>query len=155
MINIFDLSATDEDDALHQVINHGSSVHHAGFITDTAIFGLSHDETLSMYQLANPSEDVEEPSPVVFGDIRPKLGCEYVISVLQRDATSGVGVIAAGNHSQSQLDMYSLVPHPTWNLASEDIVRLQGAHGNEIVRCVLLDHEVCFQPVPKILRVVY
>lgn len=97
LINIYDINITDEEETLHQVINHGSSVHHAGFLSPLAIYGLSHDENLSVYQLANPSETVDEPSPVVFGDLREKLKCEYVVNVLPRGDNNGVGIIAAGN----------------------------------------------------------
>lgn len=84
----------EEEDALYQVINHGSSIHHAGFLSDLDIFALSHDENLSMYRLADPDEGVEEPSPIVFGDLREQLRCEYVVDILN---TSKGAVLAAGN----------------------------------------------------------
>ena len=96
LVHVYDTNIAEEDDALIQVMNHGSSIHHAGFLSDTDIFALSHDETLSVYQLANPDEEVEEPLPRVFGDLRERLGCEYVVQVLG-SASSGV-VVATGSH---------------------------------------------------------
>ena len=86
----------EEDDALIQVMNHGSSIHHAGFLTDTDIFALSHDEVMSIYQLADPDEEVKEPLPQLFGDLRERLGCEYVVQVIE-SASSEV-VLATGSH---------------------------------------------------------
>jgi SEL1 protein len=96
LINIFNTDITDEDEALYQVINHGSSIHHGGFLNDTDIFALSHDEKFSVYKIANPDESVEEPAPVVFGDIRPKLGCEYAVGLTKTKADGTI--LAVGNH---------------------------------------------------------
>jgi hypothetical protein len=97
LVNLFDTNISDEDDALYQTINHGSSIHHAGFLTDVDIFALSHDEKLSMYEMiTNPEETVEEPPPVHFGDLRGRLGCEYVASILPRPGGSAVAGI--GSH---------------------------------------------------------
>jgi SEL1 protein len=88
---------SDEEDALHQTINHGSSIHHAGFLTHTDIFALSHDEKFSMYEMiTNPEETVEESPPVHFGDLREKLGCEYIANVMSRPGSSAV--VGFGNH---------------------------------------------------------
>ncbi|KAF3913857.1 hypothetical protein ABW21_db0203043 [Orbilia brochopaga] len=141
LINIYNMNITEEDDALHQVVNHGSSIHHAGFIAGDAIYGLSHDENLSVYKLADPNEDVEEPKPVVFGDVRQRFGCEYAIDMLLRGGESaGVGVIAVGSHSGQWVDLQSLrVEEGVWSLGGEQVVRLVGGHGEEIVRCLYLD----------------
>ena len=95
LVNIYDTTISDEEDALYQVINHGSSIHHAGFLSDLDIYALSHDETLSIHQLANPGEDTEEPSPTVFGDLREKLGCGYAVDVLRSSQGARIGV---GSH---------------------------------------------------------
>lgn len=95
LVNLFDIHILEEEDALYQTINHGSSIHHAGFLTEVDIFALSHDEKFSMYEIvATPEETVEEPAPVHFGDLREKLGCEYVVTIIPRPgsgAVAGVG----------------------------------------------------------------
>ncbi|KAL8636658.1 MAG: hypothetical protein Q9228_005971, partial [Teloschistes exilis] len=51
LINLYDTTITDEDDALIQVFNHGSSIAHADFLSDHEVFALSHDEIFSIYDL--------------------------------------------------------------------------------------------------------
>lgn len=97
LVNIYDTTIADEEDALYQTINHGHSISHAGFLSNTDIFALSHDEKYSMYELVvNPEENVEEPLPVHFGDMREKLGGEYVANVLTRP--DGGAVLGLGTH---------------------------------------------------------
>lgn len=97
LVNLFDTKVSEEDDALYQTINHGSSIHHAGFLTDVDIFALSHDEKFSVYEMVtNPEETVEEPPPVHFGDLRERLGYEYVANILPRPGGSAVAGI--GSH---------------------------------------------------------
>jgi hypothetical protein len=97
LVNLFDTKVPDEDDALHQTINHGSSIHHAGFLTDVNIFALSHDEKFSMYEMVTTlDETVEEPPPVHFGDLRENFGCDYIANVLSRPG--GTAVAGVGSH---------------------------------------------------------
>lgn len=50
-----------------------------------------------MYKVVtNPEEGVEEPPPVVFGDMRELLGGEYVCNVLGRP--DGSAVLGIGSH---------------------------------------------------------
>lgn len=93
LVNIYDTTVTDEDEALVQVINHGS-VHHAGFLSERTIFALSHDEHFSVYPATDPDDASQEPEPVHFGDVRDPLGCEYVAQLCV--GTQGP-YIAAGN----------------------------------------------------------
>ena len=96
LVNLYDINVADEDDALLQVINHGS-IHHAGFLSETAVYALSHDETFSIHPITNPdSEGENESSPIQFGDLRPSLGCEYVVQTLTSDNGQG-SYLAAGN----------------------------------------------------------
>jgi WD40 repeat protein len=82
LINIFDTAQAEEDDALYQVINHGSAIAHAGFMySGTDIYAIGTDETMSFYALQSQKEEEEEPTPKVFGDVREGLGCEYVIDL--------------------------------------------------------------------------
>lgn len=96
LVHLYDTTITEEDDALLQVMNHGSSIHHAGFLSDEDVYALSHDEMLSIYRVANPDEEVEEPLPENFGDLRTRLECDYVVDV-QSDGAGGA-IIAAGSH---------------------------------------------------------
>ncbi|KAI5780348.1 WD domain protein [Peziza echinospora] len=173
LVNIYDLkqvaSATgdaDDDEALFQVINHGSSIHHAGFIrpvagnSDHNIFALSHDEKLTIYNLNDKSildtpieesADQEEDEKSMWGDVRQSLACEYVINLLPRTSGAG-GTLVAGSHQQQWVD---LMPFNNewndavnrredtkkgrmygWKVVFGDGVRLEGGHGEEVVRCV-------------------
>ena len=97
LVNLYDTTITDEEETLHQTINHGASIHHAGFLNNADIFALSHDEKFSMYEMVtNPGEEVEEPPAVNFGDLREPLGCEYVVNVIPRP--DGGAVLGVGNH---------------------------------------------------------
>lgn len=50
-----------------------------------------------MYELVtNPEEGVEEPPPVHFGDMREKLGGEYIANVVGRP--DGGAVVGVGTH---------------------------------------------------------
>jgi hypothetical protein len=96
-MNIYNTTISDEEEALHQTINHGHSIHHANFLTDVDIFALSHDEKFSMYELVtNPEEGVEESRPFHFGDMRETLNGEYVANVLRRP--DGSAVLGIGSH---------------------------------------------------------
>lgn len=162
LVNIYDTTVTDEDDALMQVINHGS-VHHAGFLSESTIFALSHDEQFSIHPATNPDDPGQEPEPVDFDDLREPLGVEYVVQVCM----GGQGpYIAAGNkmyvlpilfsstllrslitpscHSDKRLDLVPLVSCPSWKFDQDNLWRLPGAHGDEVVRSVYLDEQVCF-----------
>lgn len=99
LVNLYDTTISDEDDALYQVMNHGASINHAGFLSETEIFALSHDETLSIYRLTGPDDASPETPSTVFGDVRPQLECEYVVDLL---STSGQALLGAGTHRYNQ-----------------------------------------------------
>jgi len=100
LVNLYNTNIADEEEALHQTINHGSSVHRANFLSPTDIFILSHDEKISMYEMLTDLNSVEEEiaeSPAVnFGDLRELLGCEYVVNVVGRP--DGSAVVGVGSH---------------------------------------------------------
>ncbi|KAL4787467.1 WD40-repeat-containing domain protein [Aspergillus varians] len=137
LVNIYDTTVTDEDDALVQVINHGS-VHHAGFIDDRTIYALSHDETFSIHPATDPNDQMQEPDPVQFGDLRQPLSCEYIAQLCI--GTQGP-YIAAGNKIDNRLDLIPLVQSPTWRFEQQNLWRLPGGHGEEIVRSVYVDEQ--------------
>ena len=94
---MYDINVADEDEALQQVFNHGSSVKSFGFVNDTKLFALSHDEILSTYKLTTPDDGGDNAPSKALGDLRKVLGCEYVVQVL----VGGVGqavMIATGSH---------------------------------------------------------
>ncbi|EAW07370.1 WD repeat protein [Aspergillus clavatus NRRL 1] len=157
LVNIYDTTITDEDDALVQVINHGS-VHHAGFLSERTIFALSHDEDFSVHPATDPDQQTAEPKPIHFGDLREPLGCEYIAQVC---VSSQGAYIAAGNKlyistpprqpialaanpssisSGNRLDLVPLIPDP-WRLDQANLWRLPGAHGEEVVRSIYLDEQ--------------
>ena len=160
LVNIYDIRITDEDDALSQVINHGASIAHAGFLTNTKIHALSHDEMLSIYHLNQATDNIddrEDPPPIVFGDLRPKSVCEYVVNVLP----FGEGaIVGAGTHrfdqqiahelervtksriSEHRLDLIALSSASGWAIDESQTIRLAGALGEEIVRSFYIDSRV-------------
>ena len=96
LVNTYDLDEPDESDAIVQVINHGSSIHRTGFLSDHQVYALSHDETLSIYPLGDLDPRPQAPTrPVDFGDVRDRLDCEYVIDI--RSTGPDAAIIAAGN----------------------------------------------------------
>ena len=96
-MNIFDTNQTEEEDALQSITNHGSSIHHAGFLSSDQFFGLSHDERLAVYQLSSNDSDqgLEANTVRDFGDVRDALGCDYVVDLIRGPENA---VIAAGSH---------------------------------------------------------
>ncbi|KAJ5238328.1 hypothetical protein N7468_002947 [Penicillium chermesinum] len=137
LVNIYNTNITDEDEALVQVINHGS-IHHAGFLSERTVFALSHDEHFSVHPATDPDEPAQDPEPVDFDDVREPLGCEYVVQVCTGSQGS---YIVAGNKVDQRLDLVPLVSSPTWQFDHENLWRLPGAHGEEVVRSVYVDEQ--------------
>lgn len=168
LVNIYDLKQAkkdirdaDDDEALFQVINHGSSVHRAGFLRSTAswvedmdIYALSHDEILTVYPLNDPNtvdtvtspilEEEESEEKGIWGDMRQKLGCEYVMTLLSETAGRG-GTLVVGSHQQQWVDLMPFENHwggetkgrmSGWRIDAERGIRLAGGHGEEVVRCI-------------------
>ncbi len=87
-MNVCDTRISDEDEVVIQAFNHGS-VHHAGFLTDTEVYAVSHDEKFALYDMA---ESVEKGSAILdLGDIRQVLGCQYVANIYPK--FNGAGAI--------------------------------------------------------------
>lgn len=166
LVNIYDTTVTDEDEALVQVINHGS-VHHAGFLSERTIYALSHDEHFSVHPATNPDEPDAGLEPKDFLDVRDPLACEYVVQLCVgaqgpylaagnkmyvffcfhpscARVFSWVCLFANSSFSDKRLDLVPLVSSPTgeWIFDHENLWRLPGAHGDEVVRSVYLDDKV-------------
>ena len=92
LVNIYNTSLSDEDDAVIQVFNHGASVHHANFLSNDVVYAISNDEQLSFYMVANSENEFthesggedEVPESWAFGDVRPALDCEYVVDLASK-----------------------------------------------------------------------
>ncbi|KAL8774046.1 MAG: hypothetical protein Q9209_001154 [Squamulea sp. 1 TL-2023] len=139
LVNLYDTTITDEDDALTQVFNHGSSIAHAGFLSDDEIFALSHDEIFSIYETTDHT-DAQTPVPAhVFGDLRSQLQCEYIVDLINSGSTGPV--LGAGSHSLHQLDIVSLHHGSAWNLDTSDGLRLPGAHSQDVVRSMCFSND--------------
>ncbi|KAI9882344.1 MAG: ASTRA complex subunit, partial [Watsoniomyces obsoletus] len=139
LVNIYNISISDEDEAVTRVINHQSSIHHAGFLNDEDIYALSHDEKLSIYPPEGDDEAEAEKPVVASGDVREPLACEYVIDLVP--SGPGTAIMAVGNHSESWVDLVSLTKGPPWGFDQRSIARLPGGHGGEIVRSFHIDHQ--------------
>jgi WD40 repeat protein len=136
LINIFDSAQADEDDALYQVVNHGSAVAHAGFMyPGTDIYAIGTDETMSFFALQSQKEEEEEPAPKVWGDVREGLACEYVVDLAW---VGQQACVAAGKHSESHLNLIPINKGSNGSLDYsfdlEKSISFPGAHGEEIVR---------------------
>lgn len=83
LVSVFDTTVDDENDSLIQAFNHGP-IHKTGYLSHSAIYALSADQRLSIYPRNLPeSDDVQVTQPVVFGDVRSIVKCDYVIDILQ------------------------------------------------------------------------
>lgn len=132
-VNIYNLEESEEDDALHQVINY-ASVHTCHFTQKNRISVLSHMETLSIYELNNTNYDtVEEPTPKDFGDVRQIWpDCEYVV-----DLDPLNGCVAFGANTKNKLSLYPFdfireeikLDQPIW---------FPDAHNEEVVRDLIV-----------------
>lgn len=94
LANVCDTAISDEDEVVMQAFNHGASIHRAGFLSDTEVFALSHDEKLALYDTAETQE--KGVATVDFGDMRGVLACQYVANVCPKLHEAGA-VIGAGS----------------------------------------------------------
>lgn len=114
LVNVSDTRIEDEDEVVIQAFNHGASVHHAGFLNDTEVYALSHDEKLALYDLAETREAGSATRD--FGDVRQAINCQYVANVLPKSGGQAGAVIGAG----SQEYVHRLLPH--FNLTYTDSI---------------------------------
>ncbi|KAI5967766.1 hypothetical protein CANMA_002946 [Candida margitis] len=131
-VNIYDLSKSDEDDALHQVINFGS-VHSCHFVTEKRISVLTHIETLLFHDLNDTNyEELVSPKFDDRGDLRQQWADnEYVIDVYPS------GYAAYGANSSSNLFIIPFNPKKE-KFKDSKTVNLPGGHGEEVVRDVII-----------------
>jgi hypothetical protein len=143
MVNIFNTTIAEEDDALFQVIRSTSALQHAGLI-DGDIYTLGTDETLSFHAFQNPDVNTQDPASCELGDVREQFSCEYVVNMYQAGSKP---YLAVGNHSDQWLDLIRFnnkAVNPAdarkWRATSSDAkkIRLLGAHREELVRDVFI-----------------
>ncbi|KAK5780263.1 uncharacterized protein PWA37_000775 [Arxiozyma heterogenica] len=128
--NIYDLTEEDEDDSLHQVINY-NSIHSCGWLAPRRIFTLSHMETLAVHELNDKSEELKEPQPLDFGDVRQRFDCDYVVDVYP-------GYIAAGKSHDDERCQLKIIP---FNNEIDDVskaVVIENPHASDVVRDVFI-----------------
>jgi len=94
LVSIFDVAIPEEDDSLLQVVNHGP-IHKAGFLDEDVIYALSSDQNLSIHPLTTEDTTHDDPAPVLLGDLRSAIPCNYVIDICR--SRSGA-FVAAGTH---------------------------------------------------------
>lgn len=159
LVSIFNTSIQDEMDSMIQAFSHGP-VHKAGFLSDKRIYALSADQQFSIQPVESSDSDGPDIiQPVVFGDLRPIAQCDYVIDVHPNNPNP---YVVTGSHlryrfsnaaqvphksltlmsSDPHIDLIPLVANPEFTFAKDNIIRLQGAHGEEIVRSICLDASV-------------
>ena len=92
LVNVCDTRIADEDEVVIQAFNHGS-VHRAGFLNNTEVYALSHDENFALYDMAETTE--KGSATLDLGDIRKVIDCQYVANVVPKLNGSGA-VIGAG-----------------------------------------------------------
>ncbi|EDO16729.1 hypothetical protein Kpol_1003p34 [Vanderwaltozyma polyspora DSM 70294] len=127
--NVYDLTQVEEEDALHQVINY-ESVHSCGWLSPKRIYTLSHMETFAIHELNNKSDELTEPKPLDFGDIRGTWDCDYVVDVYP-------GYIAVGKSEENNGNL-KIIPFHNELLNINDSISIPNAHGDEVVRDVFI-----------------
>ncbi|KAK0946120.1 hypothetical protein LTR29_002434 [Friedmanniomyces endolithicus] len=137
LVSIFDVNQGEEEDALQQVLNPRSAVHCAGFLTTDQAYVLTTDEQFLIYPLQEPAEGVEPAPAVDFGDLRPKLNCMYAVGLMRQP--DGQPIITCGHTGQQTLSLVQLTGPEPWGFGQA--VQLLGAHGEEVVRDVLLTED--------------
>lgn len=131
LVSLFDISQAEEEDALQQVLNPHSAVHCAGFLSANEVYVVSTDEHFSIYDLSESTAG----SALDVGDVRQILDCTYVVDVVNNARPPAM---VFGNHERSALGIVPLDESSRWAFGPR--VELPGAHGEEVVRDLLLLH---------------
>ncbi|KAK4132397.1 WD40 repeat-like protein [Trichocladium antarcticum] len=144
LINITNTLVRDEDDAVLAAFNHGS-VHRAGFLNSRGeVYAASHDEKLAVYDMADETQTGAATAD--FGDVRARLGCQYLAGVVANHREGGA-VVGVGAQDQEMFQLFHLAKGAGgWGLDREAVVGLPGAHGSELVRsfCLFDDQQLVF-----------
>ena len=131
LVSIFDINQSDEEDALQQVLNPRSAVHCAGFLSPVEVYVVTMDERFSIHHVVD-GNDGSDRSSIDFGDVRDKLSCMYVIDLINGSQP----IVACGHNVNQTLSMVQLESARSWKFSS--VIDLPGAHGEEVVRDVMV-----------------
>lgn len=151
IVNLFDITVQDEDEAVLEAYNHQASIHRTGFFTNAnqaleklrigdskaeiskdLVFALSHMETLTVFpiDLADDENERMETSalqklsaPKEFGDLRSAWNCQYVADYSKQHFLVG----SNDDHWASLIPILDGHPQPP--------CVLEGGHGGEVLRC--------------------
>ncbi|KAI4166066.1 MAG: hypothetical protein LQ342_000497 [Letrouitia transgressa] len=141
LVNVYETLVTDEDEAVIQVFNHGSSIAHAGFLQDDQIFALSNDEAFSVYTNQDPEiSSTASPKPQDFGDLRSLLECDYIVDVVPSRCFNEA-TVGASSSTTRHLDLIPLRRTSQWSLDRSETIRLLDGHGEDIIRSFFVDDE--------------
>ena len=136
LVSIFDINQSDEEDALQQVLNPRSAVHCTGFLSPTEVYVVTTDEHFSIYSLAATNDSDSTRSATRLGDVREKLHCMYVVTVINGSQP----VMAVGHNIDQTLSILQLDSARSYGFGP--VIDLIGAHGEEVVRdLMVLDRE--------------
>lgn len=115
LVSTFDTSIAEEDEALMLAFDHGP-IHKAGFVDSHSIYALSSDQNLALHPSYRGSSDDADVSPILHGDLRPIVPCEYVIDLVK---SGGRTVVATGSHRYVFNDCLAvLLTHITQSISS-------------------------------------
>lgn len=157
LVTIIEPTIPDEDDSVQVVLNNRNAIQHIKpftgpdhqFLQSGNICTISQDEKLAVHAIAEKTSESETSDPQPF-DLRSELKCDYVIGLLEQQS-GGSLVLAVGAFKEEttdspHVDLYTFrqPPRPSEKPDLELVVRLQGAHGEEIVRDVWFQEGVPF-----------
>src|SRR5690606_33713852 len=119
-----------DEEALVQILNHGSAIHKAGFFGNW-VWAVSSDEKLGMYEVDG------EGGEWIPGDIRETLEAGYVVDVVEDEDNSGF--VVAGNLDKEVVERTRRRKKSgDWGCSKRKrTTRLVGGHGEEVCRTVL------------------
>ncbi|POR39246.1 Putative WD repeat-containing protein [Tolypocladium paradoxum] len=147
LVSVSDTRVPDEDELTLQTLNHGASIHAAGFLGGAGdVYALSHDERFALYDVAE--ERVTGDATQAFGDLRALLGCRYVAGVTPKTDGSGA-IVGVGAQDRQSFELVFLARDQrgqSWMLDRDNNVGLPGAHGEDIVRafCFFDEEQLVF-----------
>ena len=131
LVSIFDVNQQDEEDALQQVLNPRSAVHCAGFFNPREAYVATMDEQLSIYSIGD-SGNAAASSVLEIGDVREKLHCMYIVNIIN----SSTPIMTFGHNVEQKLGIVQLDASNSYSFGA--MIDLPGAHGEEVVRDLLL-----------------
>lgn len=132
LVSIFDANQAEEEDAIQQVFNPRSAVHCAGFLNSKKVYVVTTDEQFSIYSLGDLDQSSND-DVIDHGDVREKLDCMYVVDIVNHPSKPAM---IYGHNVNQTLSIAPLDTANSWSFGKP--VDLPGAHGEEVVRDVLL-----------------